>query len=262
MTDEPRKKGAPEPPARDDDDRPTLQPSFDLEAFARASAKSAPPPRAGAPPEGPREAQITMTNETELEKARARSAARSEPPRAPTPSVLSIVDARAKSSANIPQVRPEAPKRSLSPASIEAAVLGALSDQPAPEISERTIEDPVAEMNERVSLGDYSGALEMAELILTDQPGHPEAAACAERCRSVLESMYSARLGALGRVPIVVVPRTQMQWLSIDHRAGFVLSLVDGASTLEMILDVCGMPRLDALRILSELVERKILAFR
>ena len=37
-----------------------------------------------------------------------------------------------------------------------------------------------------------------------------------------------AKLGPLDRVPMVVVPRTQMRWLSIDHRAGFVLSLVDG----------------------------------
>jgi hypothetical protein len=40
------------------------------------------------------------------------------------------------------------------------------------------------------------------------------------------------------------------------------LSLVDGVSTVEMILDVSGMPRLDALRILNELVQQRIVALR
>ena len=152
--------------------------------------------------------------------------------------------------------------RSMSPTSIEAAVLGAIGPSNAPEITERTIEDPVAEMRERFSLGDYTGALEMAELMLAEEPGNLEAAECGENCRTVLEGMYAARIGPLDRVPMVVVPRSQMRWLSIDHRAGFILSLVDGSSSVEMILDVCGMPKLDALRILQELVQQKILAFR
>ncbi len=127
---------------------------------------------------------------------------------------------------------------------------------------ERTIDNPSAEMRERFSLGDYTGALEVAEVLLAEEPGNLEAAECGENCRSVLEKMYTARLGPLDRVALVTVPRAQMRWLSMDHRAGFVLSLIDGSSTVEMILDVCGMPRLDALRILQELAQQKIVAFR
>jgi DNA-binding IclR family transcriptional regulator len=36
---------------------------------------------------------------------------------------------------------------------------------------------------------------------------------------------------------------------------------VDGVSTLETIMDACGMPKLDALRILNALVQRGIVAF-
>jgi hypothetical protein len=266
---------APPPAPDDENDRPTVNPPFDVEAYARQANKrsgsgrpSAPgaPPPPGVPsfePEGEtRSKQITLTNEAELEKAREMSAVRTDPPpgRHVTPSALSMADARAPSSPNNPAVSP--PQRSLSPTSIEAAVLGAIGSSPAPEITERTIDDPEAEMRERFSLGDYTGALEMAELILAEEPGNLEAAECGENCRTVLENMFAARLGPLDRVPMVVVPRTQMRWLSIDHRAGFVLSLIDGSSSVEMILDVCGMPRLDALRILHELVQQKIVAFR
>ncbi len=125
--------------------------------------------------------------------------------------------------------------------------------------------EPTQEMRERFSLGDYTGALAIAESILeeaSDTPAAGEAREYAESCRSVLQQMYTARIGPLDRVPVVMVPRDQLRWLSIDHRAGFVLSHVDGISSLEMILDVSGMPVLDTLRILCELNQQRIISFR
>jgi eukaryotic-like serine/threonine-protein kinase len=66
-----------------------------------------------------------------------------------------------------------------------------------------------------------------------------------------------ARLGGPRKVPKVTVDTAKVVALGLDHRAGFVLSLVDGSSSVEDLLDVSGMPRRDALRILCELVERR-----
>ncbi len=118
------------------------------------------------------------------------------------------------------------------------------------------------EMNDLVELGDYSGALEIAEEILREKSNDIGAKTVAETCRTVLRQMYATRIGPLERVPVVMVPRDQLRWLSIDHRAGFVLSLVDGVSSLEMIIDVSGMPELDTLRILSELAQQRIISLR
>jgi hypothetical protein len=123
-------------------------------------------------------------------------------------------------------------------------------------------EDTVREMRDRYSLGDYTGALVLAEGLLEDLPTNGEVKDCAENCRNVLRQMYTARIGPLDRVPVVTVARDQLRWLSIDHRAGFVLSHIDGVSSLEMILDVSGMPLLDALRILCELAQQRIISFR
>jgi hypothetical protein len=117
-------------------------------------------------------------------------------------------------------------------------------------------------MRDRVALGDYTGALEVAEKLLAADPANQEAATCADSCRGVLRQMYTTKIGPLDRVPVVAVARDQLRWLSIDHRAGFVLSLIDGVSTLEMLLDVSGMPELDTLRILSDLAAQRIIAFR
>jgi hypothetical protein len=40
------------------------------------------------------------------------------------------------------------------------------------------------------------------------------------------------------------------------------LSHIDGSCSLEQILDVSGMPTLDALRILFELVQQRVISFR
>jgi hypothetical protein len=134
------------------------------------------------------------------------------------------------------------------------------SDKEAPPVSGGT--NPVVEMQERFALGDYSGALVMAESMLEENPSHVEAREYADSCRAILQQMYTARIGPLDRVPVVEIARDQLRWLSIDHRTGFILSLVDGVSSLEMILDVCGMPPLDALRMLFELVQQRIISIK
>jgi hypothetical protein len=118
------------------------------------------------------------------------------------------------------------------------------------------------EMIDRLSLGNFSGALELAEAILSRDADHDDARRVAEESREKLLHMYTARIGSLERVPQVAIPAEQLRWLSLDHRAGFVLSLIDGFSNVEMILDISGMAHFDALRILCELQEQKIIAVR
>jgi hypothetical protein len=64
------------------------------------------------------------------------------------------------------------------------------------------------------------------------------------------------------RVPVQLLGAEDARALRMDHRAGFVLSLVDGVSGVEAILDVCGMPRDEAMRILQELIDVGAIALR
>jgi hypothetical protein len=107
-------------------------------------------------------------------------------------------------------------------------------------------------------LGDFTGALVVAESLLETDPHNEDARRYAQSCREILTQMYAARLGPMDQVVSVTVPADQITWLSLDHRAGFMLSLIDGISTVEEILDISGMPRLDALRILYTLVQQSV----
>lgn len=129
---------------------------------------------------------------------------------------------------------------------------------PAQARSER--EAQIGEMKDRYAMGDFTGALVVAEGMLELDADDIDAQRYAQSCRDVLTQMYTARLGALSQHVRVAVPGDQIRWLSLDHRAGFVLSLIDGSSTVEELLDISGMNRLDALRILYTLFDQRVIA--
>lgn len=132
------------------------------------------------------------------------------------------------------------------------------SERPAPPSARQNL-PPGREMNDRFAMGDFSGALEKARQILESDPLDREARAMASRCEEVLLDMYSSRIACMHRTVRTVMGPDQLRWLSLDHRAGFLLSLVDGQSSVEDLLDLCGMPRLEALRLICNLVDQRVI---
>lgn len=131
--------------------------------------------------------------------------------------------------------------------------------------------DLAREMSDRYALGDFTGALRVAELLLGRDPEDANAQRFAEGCRERLIGIYAARLGvvagaperSVGRlVPRVVVADRDVRWLGLDHRQGFVLSRVDGRCSVDELVDVTGMSRLEVLRTLVELVEARAITLR
>ncbi|HEX4352425.1 MAG TPA: hypothetical protein VHZ95_05915, partial [Polyangiales bacterium] len=116
--------------------------------------------------------------------------------------------------------------------------------------------DLVGEMEELYALDDLTGALRHAELILGRIPDHEQAQRCAANCRQRLVQLYSSKIGRLDRTVVQALGDSQLRWLGLDHRSGFLLSRVDGISTLEELLDICGMPRLEALKTIADLLDR------
>ncbi len=165
-------------------------------------------------------------------------------PESGAPSPLAMADSHPRSTAPPPP-----------PSSLELAV------DPKQSVRPVTAEggDALNDMKDRYAVGDFTGALVIAESVLETDPDDMDAKRYAQSCREVLTQMYAARLGTLDQVVSVAIPADQIRWLSLDHRAGFLLSLVDGMSSIEEVLDVSGMTRLDALRILYTLVQQRVI---
>lgn len=279
---DPEDKSRPEAGAQVDDDddeqddRPTVAPSFDPVAFAQEVLGGKPSPIAGMPavasPADEPAAGTSSSHGPHSHKTPQRGLGRATSGRTgrPTPTgLLSLANARIpsnlpprkRSSDNVGVVDREWEELATSPPPpLQQELIDQMARGESP--SSASVPPTLQEMNDRVALGDYTGALEVAEKLQAIDPRDEVARACAEQCRGVLRQMYLTRVGPLDRVPLVMVARDQLRWLTIDHRTGFVLSLVDGVSSLEMVLDVSGMPELDALRILSELAQQRIIAFR
>ena len=225
----------PAPPSRIDSDPPAVfgAPASSAKRPRRLSSR---PPR---PPSRPT-----------LERASRRSAT---PQKGAIELEIELVDLKAEQQP-APEARPDALEAELSvQPPLSHPLLRGLTAPPA--------EDPeVVAMKDRYATGDFSGALVVAEGILENHPTHDEALRCQERCTEVLSQMYLARLGSLTQVVQVALSGDQIRWLSLDHRAGFLLSLVDGISSIDELLDISSMPRLEALRILYGLLDQRVIA--
>jgi hypothetical protein len=83
--------------------------------------------------------------------------------------------------------------------------------------------------------------------------GSPESEAAAAAARHDVADFDPTR------VPRLTVAQEDLVQLKLDHRAGFLVSLLDGVSTIEMIVDVAGMPQEEALSALQALYLRGII---
>jgi len=82
-----------------------------------------------------------------------------------------------------------------------------------------------------------------------------------EPARPLFERAFEAFVGAMDQVPILAISEGVLATQGLDHRAGFLLSRIDGLMTIEHLLDIAGMPRFEALRILSSLLRSKTIRF-
>ncbi|HEV3191916.1 MAG TPA: PilZ domain-containing protein, partial [Polyangiaceae bacterium] len=62
----------------------------------------------------------------------------------------------------------------------------------------------------------------------------------------------------LSETPVVLVNAEALRAAQLDSRAGFLVSLIDGATTVESLLDLSGMPEQETLALLDHLRSRGI----
>ena len=67
------------------------------------------------------------------------------------------------------------------------------------------------------------------------------------------------RRESLAGKPRLAVPMSSLMAMPLDHRAGFILSFVDGNHSIDTLLDACAMRPEEALAILYDLVGKGIL---
>jgi hypothetical protein len=78
----------------------------------------------------------------------------------------------------------------------------------------------------------------------------------------VIHEQPSRPLPPLDRVPYLVMDYDQLRLLGLDEGEAFVLSLLDGRSSVRTIVQMTGWPRSQALRAIAHLVALGALELR
>jgi hypothetical protein len=71
--------------------------------------------------------------------------------------------------------------------------------------------------------------------------------------RGLFERAFCACVGDMKCAPIRAMPSEELAAHGFDHRAAFLMSRMDGMVTVNDLLDIAGMPRFDALRLMAAL---------
>jgi hypothetical protein len=106
--------------------------------------------------------------------------------------------------------------------------------------------------------GRHEDALFLLARLLDATPLHPEATRLSAECRAALERQCLSAIGSESTVLVSAVSTEEVKRFSLDHVSGYLLSLLDGDTPVEEVLDISGMPRLLVLRHLHGLLERGI----
>lgn len=177
---------------------------------------------------------------------------------------------RAGISSTVSQVSAAEPAASAPPASLRpddpvAQILLERLEHEMP-AGESAVEGQVQWLIERAQFeyvgGDYETAVTAAELAF-------EAAVDSDDCQDLLErhgesliEMYEAYEGDPFAVPSLAMSPSEYGKRSLDSRAAFLLSRVDGMLTIDDLLAVAGMPALETHRHLCNLLRQGILTLR
>lgn len=107
--------------------------------------------------------------------------------------------------------------------------------------------------------GELDKAVASIDLALSEDPNSALGQKLIHRHREQMQSVFQAFLGDLDRQPVLARPLHELASAPISPRAAFLLSRIDGTLTLDELLDVSGMPRIEAYRYLCQLFLRGIL---
>ncbi len=124
------------------------------------------------------------------------------------------------------------------------------------------ISELIALAREALERQDFRAAVEAAEAAGGEDPDGKVAPVILHRHRDLLFRIYEGHIGSMTQVPALAVPLHQISAEDLDHRTGFLLSRIDGMLTYEDILDVAGMPRMEAYKILSTLLRKGFIEVR
>ena len=122
-----------------------------------------------------------------------------------------------------------------------------------------TARGPTVDIETAFARGDFAKAHALAETVLGFDPENDDVVRLRDRAGDRLRALYRQTLGEPTRAPRLLVTPAEIVKLALDAKSGFVMSHVDGHTTMEEIVDLMPFSELETLAILAALLEGRIL---
>ncbi len=119
---------------------------------------------------------------------------------------------------------------------------------------EREVTRLLEEAQNLLGNDDLEGALSVFRAAANRDPDRIEIESYIDMVRGRLVQRYRDRVGDTGAAPRMVIDPSELTAFDLPADAGFMLSLVDGKTSIDELIALSGMDAFEALRILNELV--------
>ena len=120
--------------------------------------------------------------------------------------------------------------------------------------AEMLLQDAEEAMGDR----DLEGAHELLRMAADLDPDRIEIEGYVDLVRTQLIKQYRDRVGDTTRAPRIVGDPAAITRFNLPADAGFLLSLVDGTTTVDELVTLSGLGTFEALRILDRLIDAEI----
>ncbi len=120
----------------------------------------------------------------------------------------------------------------------------------------------VARMRDAFVARDHEAALVAAQRVLALDSASEEARVIAAKCRGTVEEVLVAVLGGPNATYEIAAKGVLARALESDRRTGILAVMIRSDFSLAEILEACGELRLEALRVMDELVRNGTVALR
>lgn len=124
------------------------------------------------------------------------------------------------------------------------------------------VRELLANAQELIATRDFEVAFDLLSGASDSETPVIELEATLDLVRSQLVHCYRGEVGKLGAVPVVTADGASITGYNLPTEAGFMLSLVDGATPVQDMISLSGMDSFEALRLLRGLMEAGIVEVR
>jgi hypothetical protein len=121
---------------------------------------------------------------------------------------------------------------------------------------------PLEEARRMIGEGQRAEALALLQNVSGPAAAGLELHALTELLRGVLHREHRERVGDLSQVPVLLSDASALTKFNLPTNAGFLISMFDGATSLEDVISVSGMDAFEALQTLTGLLEAGIVELR